>query len=802
MRKYPHLTGTTEFPGSNVDVYKYKNTFDYRRWEAGCEIELCSVPWCGDYDNVVKFADDAARNAYFESIPKSEKYTLNTVMQMMPDGTVKLPIPVNACQFYNYIHLKIPLLSDSGTPLDYGTPAKTDYYYFILDVVQGSPSATTCIVAIDWWTTYINDMTIDMMVLERGHAPMACMRAEEFLSDPIENNELVCAEDVVFGDISNTSSVSAVNFSEDPYFVFLTYADIFGEWGTYRDSWQVPTNTGNAIQGTPAPNAYAVDASELSPFLNAVDKQAPQFKRTVLCGFFISKELVDVQRSVVFCGHTMHALTSSGKTVSIAELSKDMFGFDEKYADIAKLYAHPYSEIVVTNGDGSETRIRVQDVSGNELNSHLTVSLAYPFVKLNGSVLSVGGISRRMRWENADQKTYAYGGSWYETLLDWDVPTYTIAQGNDVTNDYATHYDRTQAEVAYQNANESALASNATAQTNANNSASNVTANNAVTVAASNSTTANTIASNTTGAGYTNEKLRTDVQYDIGNSNASFDADMAQLGVAATNNDAQATAAAANTVIGTIGGAIGSVASGNPAGAINAVLGGIQGGISAGVNWQTANASITVSQSNNVAVYNQAVTSAYGKQDSSIEFTNNSTALSNSTMSENTTVNNDASTSIANNNASLARTNAANSRTTSDANAARSMNTAQQAVSNQILQANLGAPNVYGNGSNSSAGVSKPLALFAVARTMSKSGIRQTGDYFLRYGYAFNGQWTVDDLNLMKYFTYWKAADVWCVGGKNVIETAQQEIKNILLNGVTVWRNPDELGKVSIYDNY
>lgn len=803
MPKFPHLSGSTPYPRiDNVDVYKYQNRFDYRRWTAGCEITLCNVPWCGDYDNVVKFADDAARDAYFAEIEYEEPIAINTVMQMLPDGTIKLPVPVNKAVLYNYIHVKLPVMTGEDAPLDYAEGAKTDYFYFVLDVVQGSPNATTFILALDWWTTYVNDIEIDMMILERGHAPMASMRADDFLTDPLENNELVTASDVSFGEISNTGGIAAVNFSEDPYFVFLTYADVFGSWGSSAGNWQVPADVASIPQGAPAPNAYAVDASALASFLARVDADAPQLKRAVLCCFFISKDLVNAARSGSFCGATVYELASSGTEIELAKLGKELFAYPERYADIAKLYTYPYAEIVVTDGMGNDTHVHVQDVGGDALTAYMTVSLAYPFVAIAGNLVNVGGISQNMQWSNGTSHSYNFGGDWYERLMSWNVPTFSIAQGNATTNDYSTHYDRVQAQVAYTNAYNSALAGNSTALTNSNNNASNITANNAVTVAASNATTANTVASNSTGAGYTNDKLRTDVQYDIGNSNASFDADMAQLAVTATNNDAQAAASAANTVIGTVTGAATSLASGNIAGAVGAVAGGIQGGISTGVNWQTANASITVSQSNNTAVYNQAITSAYGKQDSSIAFTNNSTDLSNSTMSDNNTVNNNAATSIAGNNASLTRTNAQNNKTTADANAARSQNTAQQAVNNQILQAALGAPNVYGTSANADAGVTRPLACFAVARTLNRSALRQTGDYFLRYGYAFNGQWNFTDYNLMRYFTFWKASDLWCVGGKNVIENAQQEIKQILLKGVTVWSDPDMIGKVSIYGNY
>lgn len=85
--------------------------------------------------------------------------------------------------------------------------------------------------------------------------------------------------------------------------------------------------------------------------------------------------------------------------------------------------------------------------------------------------------------------------------------------------------------------------------------------------------------------------------------------------------------------------------------------------------------------------------------------------------------------------------------------------------------------------------------------TQSRAAIAQAGDQMLRYGYALNQQWKVSTFSLMPKFTYWKASEAWIVPGKGVIEGAREKIKHILENGVTVWNDPDEIGKVSIYDN-
>ncbi len=87
-------------------------------------------------------------------------------------------------------------------------------------------------------------------------------------------------------------------------------------------------------------------------------------------------------------------------------------------------------------------------------------------------------------------------------------------------------------------------------------------------------------------------------------------------------------------------------------------------------------------------------------------------------------------------------------------------------------------------------------------RTQTKSAIKQAGDGFLRFGYALHQMWDMKNgFNYMKHFTFWKAEDIWINDGSGVANIATNTIGGILLKGVTVWKNPDEIGTISIYDN-
>lgn len=86
-------------------------------------------------------------------------------------------------------------------------------------------------------------------------------------------------------------------------------------------------------------------------------------------------------------------------------------------------------------------------------------------------------------------------------------------------------------------------------------------------------------------------------------------------------------------------------------------------------------------------------------------------------------------------------------------------------------------------------------------KTQTEAAIRQTGDQFLRYGYAYEGNWNVKTLAVMPKFSYWECAEVWLDSDTDIMEEAKNAIRTMLEGGVTAWTNPDEIGKVGLYEN-
>lgn len=79
--------------------------------------------------------------------------------------------------------------------------------------------------------------------------------------------------------------------------------------------------------------------------------------------------------------------------------------------------------------------------------------------------------------------------------------------------------------------------------------------------------------------------------------------------------------------------------------------------------------------------------------------------------------------------------------------------------------------------------------------------VKQVGDYWLRYGYYIN-RWMVPPKNLKccENFTYWKIQET-SLTTSQVPELFRETIRGIFEKGVTVWSNPDKIGRVDLADN-
>lgn len=216
MRQFPHISAQGDFPGLPENVFDTQSRYDYSIWNAETKLKLCNVNWDPDYRNVVDFGTDTARDAYFDRAAGYDAQ-LTSQYRMMPDGTIKLPLPFDEIVKYNYLCVDF---GKSPNPLE--TSDHIARYYFFVSACSFVANNTTELqLTLDAWTTYINRVSVNYMMLERGHAPMSKVNAADYLKNPLENNRFLLADDVNFGAPGITASSEFVPFGNGPKIILF-----------------------------------------------------------------------------------------------------------------------------------------------------------------------------------------------------------------------------------------------------------------------------------------------------------------------------------------------------------------------------------------------------------------------------------------------------------------------------------------------------------------------------------------------------------------------------------------------------
>lgn len=909
---FSHLADTG-FPNiGTVAPYELRNTFDYTRWTPDTRIHMVNVPWDSEYENAVKFDSDTGRDAWFDSIEDSYTITLKSNARIIPDGSIKLPLPYDVASRYNYLFVDIPIATSEGEPIQHETESGVRrWYFFVGNAVYSAPNTTTVYIQPDVWTNFINSSALRYMMLERGHAPVHATDVDRYLSNPIENNRYLLAPDVNYDDtdvvrdsaympvgsgsklvvFASTTGVSQIDSGASgtvgpgQTYSKPTYSDT-ADWYGYQ--LQVNGyNIGNGLDYTnlkacvsqqnepdgmvpTSLEVYAVPASDAT-FLADVASKSPAFLRTIKALFVVSDDMVLIRSTHRLCGHTVYRVSGTRRTMGTYELTRDKFGFDGNEGTFAKLYTYPYSRIEVSDGNGHTSEVRVESTTGR-LGMELLVSVAFPVLDSRVYLTGVGGSgSNTYVWKCLDGmelRREVPKGDWDRLSFSFDIPTFalymdaetgymldgyssrfTLARENALTSyhravrsaNLGRSNDVASADTAHSNSTRDA----GTAQTNANVLAETTRTNANNMAAASRDNTNATIAAasaNTQVANSASVAIMTNgntaARWDTNDTNVvsiSTTETSNQTAIATTKNTNDANMSG-SAMQGAVSGAM--AGHGDPLmGTIGAIAGGVTGYVTAGISAQAATSNATITTQAAEDVTNANINSNNNIVTRHIKIAQQNTETQNESRTDQTNNNNAALGTQRDNNYSTATTNAANAYNASVGNSGRTHDTAvadadatnSTSIANAdrtrevgvlnaketletvqdesmagLYDARSGAPTqlteVTGDGTGMCYGMN---GLQVRLRTQSKSAIAQTADQFARYGYALEQVWDVEGsgLNLMKHFTYWKADDIW-VDVRNVASAdVGATIRSIFRNGVTVWRDPNDIGKVGIYDN-
>lgn len=770
------------FPNiENVNVNQWVNDFDYSRYNyTQMKITLCAVPWdmgeahvgnrtISGIGNVVYFGSAEKRDEWFDNIPDGACLRFETkYKELHRDKYIDVPVPFDIAAKYNYIAVEYELFANDDSPIEYeNNSGVRKWFWFVREVEFLAPNTTRLYLLDDAFQTWIYSVDISGMMLERGHAPMFQVTADEYLSNPIDNAKWLLADDVNYGnDYIGKHESDFVFNSGEMLALVITSADPFGVWGTKENSnWKTPAKYNYNLQGVISHFAFAINANEINDFLDSLDAYYPQFLQTIKCIAFVSEKLIQKGNEFVFAGKHCWIVDANYKTNDLVKLDKDMFGYSSHYENIAKLYTYPYSYLLITDEQGNQTEVHIETTSG-KLEIESTLSLVFPWISVNAHLSGIGKTPRKqISFVNIDSKNMPIQGNWFDTLMSWNIPTFGVIQNAETNNDYGTFYDRQQQKLAADNAysNVSALASTLTT-----NAALTASTNSAITATSNSSNASDTAANNA----YIVSKTTTDNQVTTGAATATIDA-----------AEQQAAIAAAASVGSGVAGAIGSIATGNIAGAIGGIVG---GGIGAAATMASTNVGIALTatqagQTVNANIVYGGIAGGLNTQRSNIHIA----AQSDIAASQN----------------ALTTGSAANSAATQLANGARDKSTAYSAIDNQIAQAAMNAPVEFGAWNAGQFATTRPMGLFANVVTQTDAAISKAGDEFLRYGYNYNQYWQFDgNWNIGKYYTYWKLSDFW-VNALNVPDLYMDRLRFFLFGGVTVWRDPADIGKIEPWQN-
>ena len=782
MTYFPNMN-SGDFPHiDNVNVNQWTNEFDYSRYDCTqMQLLICDVPWdmgeahigartISGIGNVVYFGSKAKRDAWFDAIPDGECYRFETkYKELHKDKFIDVPLPFDVAARYNYLKVKYTMFANDDSPVMYeNSNGILEWFWFIREVEFLAPNTTRLYLMEDAFQTWIYDINISGMILERGHAPMVAVKVKDYLKNPIDNAKMLLADDVNYGnDYIARSSHEFVLNADNMYALFITTANIAGTWGSKANSdWKTPAKANYTLQGVPSYYAFAVAVVNFSTFMTNVTSSYPQFMQTVKAIAFVSSNLITLATTPIsFASVNCYEVNATYKQNTIITLNKNDFGFSSLYSEIAKLYTYPYSYLLITDEQGNQTEIHIENTNG-KIQLESNVSLVFPWLTVNAHLTGIGKTARRnISFVNLDSRNMPIQGNWYDYLLSWNIPTFGIVQNAETNNDYGTFYDRKQQQTAIDNQYLNVVES---ADTLIDNADLTATAN-----------SASTTASNTSVA---NDSYNQTVY----NSGICVTDNLATVSAATATTDAmdqQATIAAASGVATSVAGAVGSAATGNIAGALGSLAGGVIGAAatmassSVGIALTSTQASISTGQNTNHATLANGLTNA--------KSTNAQTCQTAITSAQN----------------DLTTGSAANSAAMQLANGTRDKATGESAITNQIAQAAIGAPVEFGAWNYGDLASSRPMGLFANIVTQSDAAISKAGDEFLRYGYNYDQYWEFDgDWNKGKHFTYWKLRDFW-VTDLQVPDMYMDRIRFFLYGGVTIWHDPSEIGKISIYEN-
>lgn len=669
------------------------------------------------------------------------------------------------------------------------------------------------------------------------------VRAGEVMPLSTAEPMLVMASTIPYASIASIPTTSTSSSTQPTY--YDTGARNGEQVGVNGFSW---SPGGRSYAGMSSPNDathidndmptglwyYGMAGSDVaSGALDTLFAALPVFATSVQAAYLVPSDLVKLGTTITVAGVELTRIYSKGafQDLGTFEIIKSAFGYPAKYADIAKLYTFPYAHVTVSDDAGASIDVRIETTDGT-IEAAQMVSVAWPMLAWDVALTNVASTGGRavytwMQLQGTSYKRHVPNADVAAHLMSYDFPTYALyldaSTEQGMLAQAGTERARHDAIVSYQSimrsantGEQNAYASNATAKANADASADMTlaNANDSADTTKANATRSTTNAR--TNADRQNHYRSTAEQNNrtYTTNTATTDIDyMANTAVTRLqNNQFAAMAGITNTVSGAVGSVTGGLLAGN-------VEGAAIGGASALAGALTAGAAYTVATATEATVVSAAMTAAASKasdaaslgyinaENANAENTeitgNNATTTDDNATASQTTAKGNASRSNTTAKGNATRTqgtgdsNAGYTRDTAEENAKAQLENTQQDYLDDLRRYDVMPPNAHGNYSGT--GIHEQMrnrGLHFRIVTQDDSAIARAGDAFLRYGYRYDGMWSMDGWcpNDSKY-CYWQSSDIQQDMTARPNPMAARAIRAILEQGITVWNDPDKIGR-------
>lgn len=727
-------------------------------WNPESTITLYRVPWEISYNNVVDW-DNVDRDTYFTSLPSYAVVSKSESAYMPLGMSITIDMPYEQARKYNYCVVENP-----AQPVDGDSGYKL--YYFITNTVYPNPSATTLTCELDVWTTRITDIEFNAGYVVRSSCAMANSPLVNADNYALALNRYCSQTDgVATGDYYITFDTDTYTLDDtetESWVCIISTAELLNSTSGKTNAWggvnspKLETANGCKVDGVYSGcSVYFVKESYFTAFMYIVST-APWIAQCIVSMYSIPSSLIDESKlkkgniyrsessvdlyypdnsqSSPYVWESGELPTFKDASIDISKFKSDKRynGITEKYRNIDKLNSYPYSVIEMNDALSGQSIFLKPELMGDT-----NVPLVY-FACAVRPFLKCAVFPKYYNNFNKDEFTFTCnkGG---------EQVTKSMPYG-ELLN-CAVWFDNFPTWSIVNNAYLAYMAGTAnTRQYQYDNAQwtldrSTLTANNT----------------------YNNSVLATTTSY----QNAMIEKNRSQQEYEATIDqmNRQNTADILNYMPQAVTNTMGYAAVGLAGGGVAGIV-----GAGAGVAYGVAQGAANID-----AMQGQLT------QASSINATNQKAMLASANLNKSTGL-----TTATNNLNTAAKANAGD----------YAMQV--QAIDASYADAALTQPSQSGNLGGDGFRYANGLSYLLTVRykTINDDAIVRNGDYFYRFGYAVNRYMQIpDELVVNDYYSYWQIQQLE-TSSALMNEDEKNVIAGIFSNGVTVWKNPDDIGRI------